>query len=404
MKSKKKKHTIPFFRRQYTVSAEQPQKLFKQLKDQHVNATDIQETKAEIRLCVSILNCRALVRLCKENGYAIKRVEDGDGVAAVRRIKHRPALLISLFLVLLAIIYLKDIVLRFDIINEDEKIRSDIMNVLTEEGVTVGSYIPEIRLVEVERALKQRIDGISWAGITRKGNTLIIDVVENIPAVKGSFSRFPTNLVAKENATVEKIMLLDGQVKTVIGSGVCKGDIIISGTVENKKSTWKDGKENVETNIRYTRSMGTVEGTFERTVTFEQPLDDVVKKETGNVYTQSYFQLFSADIPLFFKQKIGNYYTDEKLSRAHIGDVTLPFGIKKLTFKEYDYKPVRYTQQKAAELAKRKCERYERNFLSEYKIKNKDVKTVCGEKSVKIEVTYKLYGNICEESAFFIAK
>ena len=79
-------------------------------------------------------------------------------------------------------------------------------------------------------------------------------------------------------------------------------------------------------------------------------------------------------------------------------------AVKKLTFKEYDYKPVRYTQQEAAELAKSKCERYERNFLSEYKIKNKDVKTVCGEKSVKIEVTYKLYGNICEESAFFIAK
>lgn len=404
MKSAKTKQSITFFRRQYTISTEQPERLFKQLKDQHINPTDIQETNNEINLSVSILNCKAIVRLCKENSYSIVRVKDGDAIKALRRFKHRPALLISLCLVLLAIIYLKDIVLRFDIINENESIRSDIMNVLTEEGVTAGSYIPEIRLVEVERALKQRVDGISWAGITRKGNTLIIDVIENIPAVKGSFSRFPTNLVAKENATVEKIMLLDGQVKTIIGSGVCKGDIIISGTVENKRSTWKDGKETIETNVRYTRSMGTVEGTFERTVTFEQPLDDVVKKVTGNVYSQSYFQLFSADIPLFFKQRVGNYYTEEKLSSAHIGDVTLPFGIKTLTFKEYDYKPVRYTQQEAAERAKSKCERYERNFLSEYKIKNKDVKTVCNEKSVKIEVTYKLYGNICEESAFFIAK
>ena len=401
---KKQKQTIPFFRRRYTIEGAVPERLYKQLREKRLFTSGVKQSGDVITLDISILNAKALERMCKENGYSITRVTDGDAVKALRRIKHRPALLITLCLVLLAIIYLKDIVLRFDIMNDDEKIRSDIMNVLTEEGITVGSYIPEIKLVEVERALKQRVEGISWAGITRKGNTLIIDVVENIPAVQGSYSRFPTNLVAKENATVEKIMLLDGQVKTVIGSGVRKGDIIISGTVENKKSTWKDGKENVETSIRYTRSMGTVEGTFERTLSFEQPYDDVIKKETGNVYSQRYFQLFSADIPLFFKQRIGNYYTEQKLSSASIAGKTLPFGIRTLTFKEYDYKPVRYSKEQAAELAKDKSARYERNFLTGYKIKSKDIKTICGEKSVKIEVTYKLYGNICEESAFFIAK
>ena len=404
MRIHKSIQTIPFFKRQYVVSDQSSIRFFKQLKEKRINATDMRRSGDELLLCVSIFDCKALERLCEENGYSIRKYKDGDAIRAAGRIKHRPALIIGLCLVLLAIVYLKDIVLRFDIINEDEKIRSDIINVLTEEGVTVGSYIPKIKLVQAERALKQRVEGISWAGITRKGNTLIIDVIENIPAAKNSFSRFPTNLVAKENATVEKIMLLDGQVRTVIGSGVRKGDIIISGTVENKKSTWKDGKEIIETNTRYTRSMGTVEGTFERTVSFEQPFDDVVKKETGNVYTQNYFQLFSADIPLFFKQRTGNYYTEEKLTSAHIGSITLPFGLRTLTFKEYDYRPIRYSQKQAADLAKSNCERYERNFLSGYKIKNKQVKTVCTDNSVKIEVKYKLYGNICEESAFFIAK
>lgn len=404
MKKRKSDPPTPFFKRAYKVTGGSYSKLYKLLKQSRINAGDMQEKGGELHLTVPFYNSRYLVRLCRQNGYEIKKESDGEFVRTAKWVLHRPALIIGLLLVLLAILYLKNIVLRFDIIGDDEKIKTDIMNVLTEQGVTVGSYIPDIELVEVERALKQRVEGISWAGITRKGNSLIIDYVQNIPAPQSSFSRFPTNLVAKENATVEKVMLLDGQLKTVVGSGVCKGDIIISGTVETKKSSWKDGKETVETSTRYTRSMGVVEGTFERTVVFEQKLDDVVKKETGNVYTQRYFKLFSADIPLFFKAKVGSYYTDESTSDATIAGRKLPFGIKTFTFREYDYKPVRYTPEQAQELAQQKCEKYEINFLKDYEIKDKKVTTSSDEKSVKVQVTYTLYGNICEEAAFFIEK
>lgn len=404
MKKRKEKADVQFFRNAYTITCDEYVKLYKQLKLSRINAADMQQTGQQLHLTVPFFNAAYLVRLCRKNGYKIEKKSDGEFVKAAKWLLHRPALIISAFVVLLIILYLKNIVLRFDIISDDEKTRSDIMDVLAQENVTVGSYIPDIELVEIERALKQRVEGISWAGITRKGNSMIIDVVENIPAPTGSFSRFPTNLIAKENAVVEKVMLLDGQLKTVVGSGVRKGDVIISGTVETRKSSWTDGKESVETSIRYTRSMGVIEGSFERTVVFEQKLDDIVKKETGNIYTQRYLQLFSANIPMFFKAKVGNYYTDESVSTAAIAGRRLPVGIKTLTFREYDYKPVKYTQQQAVELANEKCKNYEINFLKDYQIKNKTVTTSTNEDSVKLQVTYTLYGNICEEAAFFIEK
>ena len=58
----------------------------------------------------------------------------------------------------------------------------------------------------------------------------------------------------------------------------------------------------------------------------------------------------------------------------------------------------------AIEKANEKRVKYEKNFLSEYKIKDKKESVKSTEKGVKLEVTYTLYGNICEEAAFFIKK
>lgn len=404
MKKKSTKEPVTFFRCKYKIVGCNYQKLYKQLKDNKIHAEKMYEKNSELFVDIPFYNKKRLESICKENGCEAVNIQNGEIIKAITWAIHRPVLFISLFLMLFILLYLKNIVIRFDIKNKNEKIRSDIMNVLTEEGVTAGSYIPDIVLVDVERALKQRVEGISWAGITRKGNSLIIDVIENIPAEKSSYSRFPSNLVAKENATVEKVLLLDGQLKTVIGSGVRKGDIIISGTVETSKSKWTDGKENIEKTIRYTRSMGTIEGTFDRTIVFEQSYDDVIKQETGRKFTQNYLQLFNADIPLFFKSKIGSYYTNEKTSSASIAGKKLPFGIKTLTLTEYDRKPVKYNKQQAEEKVLEKCGKYEKNFLSEFKVKNKETKLEYNEKGVKLEVTYTLYGNICEEAAFFIKK
>ena len=401
---KNRKAALPFFRIGYIVKGGSAAKLYRLIGETRLNAADMCEKQDGVRLTIPMYNKRCFLRLCRQNGFEAEKTGEGDMVRAVRRIVKRPALIISLLLVFAVLIYLKDIVMRFDIMTDDDKLRTEIMNVLKEEGVCAGSYIPDIDLVVVERALKQRVAGISWAGITRKGNSLIIDIVENIPAEKGSYSRFPSNLVAKENAVVDKVLLLDGQLKTVVGSGVRKGDIIVSGIVERTKTTWKDGKQNVESFVRYTNAIGTVEGTFERTVVFEQALDDVVKKETGNVYKQRYLHLFSADIPLFFKAKTGDYYSDNELSSAKLAGRTLPFGIRTLTLREYDRKPVHYSLQQAQQLAEQKCRKYEQNFLEEYKIKDKKVSVKSDEKCVRIEVTYKLYGNICEQAAFFIKK
>ena len=404
MSRKKADGVIPFFKVSYRISGDDPQKLYKLLKAKKLRAQGICERGNGVYLRLPFYDAKRFVKACGQIGLEFEKIREGDAVRAAKRLLHRPGLIIGLLMIMLTVIYLKNIVMRFDIINDDEKIRSDIMNVLDEQGVKVGSYIPDIDLVVVERALKQKVEGISWAGITRKGNSLIIDVVENIPAEKGSQSRLPSDLVASENAVIDKVLVKDGQLVKTVGSGVCKGDVIVSGKVENKKTKWVDGKENVETTVRYTRSMGTVEGSFERTVVFEQKFDDIQKVSTGEVVKQRYLHLFSADIPLFFSDTIGNYTSHSRLSDISLAGVEIPVGIRTLTLEGYDYKPVRYTPEQAEKLALGKSEKYSVNFLGDYEIKDSRITKTVTEDSVRIRVDYKLYGNICQEAAFFIKK
>ena len=404
MKKRVKKERLHFFRVSYEVECESAQRLYKLLKEEKIPASNVREKDGKVKLEVPFYTARNFERLCADIGYQADRLAQGDMVTAAKRLLHRPGLIIGLLLIAAILIYLKNIVMRFDIISQDEKIRKDIMNVLKQENITVGTYIPDIDLVVVERALKQRVEGISWAGITRKGNSLIIDVVENIPAVKSSQSRLPSNLVATENAVINKVRVVDGQLCKAVGSGVCKGEVIVSGIVEKKKTKWTDGRENVETSVRYARSSGVVEGTFERKVVFEQKLNDIVKRKTGDVYEQKYLHLYSADIPLFFKEKSGNYYCSQELDSLSLAGRKLPVGIKTLKLEEYDFKPIRYTEDEAYRLALKKCDKYEVNFLGQYEIKKKTVRRSTAKGTVRAEVTYTLYGNICEEAAFFIKK
>lgn len=88
-----------------------------------------------------------------------------------------------------------------------------------------------------------------------------------------------------------------------MGSGVTKGNIVVGGEIITSKSSWIDGKENIETKTSYARSKGKILGTFERTVTFTQPFEDKAEKTTGKRDTKR-FSLCLTLISLFFSQSL----------------------------------------------------------------------------------------------------
>lgn len=388
----------------YIITGDSFSRFYRRIGNDDIPVRNMCEKDGKVSLRLSAEYCKALESLCNELGLEYTTIRQRGAVRIFKKLLSRPGMIAGVLVVLCAGFYLSNIAVRFDILSDDENIKKGVMNVLKAEGIEAGCYIPNIDLVVTERALKQNVEGISWAGITRKGNTLIIDVIETEGGEKREANRYPSNLVACEDGVIESVSVYDGQLLVPVGSGVTKGDIVISGEIITSKSSWIDGKENIETKTSYARSKGSVIGTFERTVTFEQPFSDSIETDTGKTDTKRYFSFYDADIPLFLSKPDGFWRSEQSYCPLELFGFELPFGIKSLSLTEYDFEKHNYSEAEALDIVHDKAYHYERNFLSGYEIKYRQAEDTVTDTGVKTTVTYTLKGEMCKEVEFFIRK
>ena len=73
-----------------------------------------------------------------------------------------------------------NMILRIRIENDSERVKADILSVLQENGLHIGSFKGSFNFLKLERELKGKVEGISWAGISVQGSTIVIDTIDNI--------------------------------------------------------------------------------------------------------------------------------------------------------------------------------------------------------------------------------
>ena len=388
----------------YFITGDSFTKFYRRVMSDKLPVRKMCEKGEKLSLRIPAEHCKALEKLCGELGLDCTPAKRHGSFVLAKRFFGRGGLVIGTAAVMLSCVYLSNVVVRFDILSDDESIRKGVMSVLKAEGIETGTYIPSIDLIVTERALKQKVEGISWAGITRKGNTLIIDVIETEGDAKRESNRYPSNLVACENGVIEKVEVFDGQLKIPVGSGVTKGDIVVGGEIVTSKSSWVDGKENIETKTSYARSKGRILGTFERTVTFTQPFEDTAETMTGKNDTKRFFTVFDADIPLFISKPEGYWKNQQSYTPLSLFGLEMPFGITTCDLEEYKFSQTTLTEQQALDAVHHKAFLYEENFLSDYEIKGRQAEDKVTENGVSTTVTYTLYGELCREVEFFIKK
>ena len=389
---------------EYIVSGGSFTRLMMRLSSEQLPFTELCENGEDLHICVPLGQCRRFLRICKEVGLKVKLIRRRGAVRLLEFIKHRTGLVAGCIITGLLMIYYSNVILKITIDTDDPFICKKVMAVLEEDGVVPGAYLPDIDLVLEERAIKSSMDEISWAGISRMGSGIAVDVIENITAPKGMTKGLPCHLTACEDGIIEEIQVLDGQLMAGIGSGVTKGDIVVSGKMVSTTSEWDKEGEVVTENVRYVRSIGKIRGSFTRTEVFTQPLDCEVKAYTGRHEKLRYLCFFSANIPLFTKIPEGSFDAREERYFPAVGEFMLPIGTKALNLREYDIRSQVIEKDEAQQRLEEAEKRYEENFLTGYEIRGKSQDISFSEDKAILTVTYDLYGDLCEEQDFFIPR
>ncbi|MEE5993537.1 MAG: sporulation protein YqfD [Oscillospiraceae bacterium] len=313
-------------------------------------------------------------------------------IGKIKNYRFHFGIIIGLILGICLIFYQSNVVNTIEIQGNQQVAESVILSLLDEEGVKRGTWISEIDMLHCERMLRAKIPELAWAGIRHTGNRLVVEVTERTPKPKMQNKRIPCNIVSRYDAQVTNVRVYSGHLQCLIGDGVAKGQMLVSGMFQdaNGLTSWH-------------HAIASITGIYTQNTELSEPFEMVQTLPTGRTFTQKWFQIFGLSIPLTFgEHDFTEYQTSENQTNFSFFSKTLPCGILKRTITETATSQIIRTEEEILEELERDRIRYENNFLSHVKILKSDIQYDKQKEKIICRLSYQVEGEIGKESDFFV--
>ena len=324
--------------------------------------------------------------LAEKNGAQISISKTGGGIFTIRRYKYRYGIIAGIVLAAAMVFYLSNIVMAVEVYGNDTLTDKQVQSVLDDNGIRIGAFIPGIDLRDVERRVVSSMDKVAWIGIRSFGCIIQAEISEIEDPPEMVPTSVPCNVISARDAQIVEIRnVRAGMLVPMLGDGVQKGDILISGTVE-------DGKGGVY----LAHAIGEIIGRYDEKVTFDQPFRDEFSHFTDKI-TRKYLEFFGLKIPLFIgRNNFEQYEYDEDMTYLQLLNIKLPIGIMRSEYRLYETESIEYSPEKAKQLLEEKIRMYEINFFEgeDITVINKEIQISENENGVTAMVKYTLESDI----------
>ncbi|MFD0715088.1 sporulation protein YqfD [Paenibacillus sp. GCM10027626] len=231
---------------------------------------------------------------------------------------------VGLILFFIGMYVLSSLVWTVEVTGVESISEEQVLKAAHEEGLYPFQW--SFRLADTDmlsKKLSQKIPGVAWVGVEKKGTKVSIKVVESTkPEDKPLLS--PRHLVATTDAVVTDIMAETGRPLVKRNARVKKGDILISGIL---------GDEN---NTMYVIAQGEVKGLVWHEYNIASPLERIEKGYTGEMTTRWYAVIGGRAVRVsgFGAINYDKYETERDMQLATWRTGTLPFGKMKEVIRE----------------------------------------------------------------------
>lgn len=152
---------------------------------------------------------------------------------------------------------------------------TEILRALERCGVGFGTFGYDVNSATLRNLMLLEVPRLSYFAINVRGCRAYIQVRERVDAPPLMSQRQQGNTVAAKDALVTDILPWDGEKQVLPGTMVKKGQLLISGVVENDFA-----------GVRYVRGMGKVYGRTWYTLQCRVPLTKAEKVYTGEEKTE----------------------------------------------------------------------------------------------------------------------
>lgn len=266
----------------------------------------------------------------------------------ILRARHRYGVFLALFIAV--VIYVFSFGRVWDVRVSGNVKLSDfaVEEALSESGLSVGSRWKKVDKNVVENELLKSNPGIAWISVNRRGAVAYVEVIESENLGRQEDAGYPfSNIVADRDGVIEEITVESGSAVVKAGDVVRKGDILISGVIEN------------ENGVTFCRAQGSVRAKNVATVTAEAMGETTAKTPKSKRLTEYRIVIFDFSINIFKNYRnCGNSCDIIKENRkiALFSKYRLPIRIEKVHAVTYEETSYTRSPEEMASYAKRELD------------------------------------------------
>lgn len=367
------------------VSAE-PEDFLNKIRQSTAQSMDLRYKSGRIIGDVYRSDFNEIKRISEENGVQLSITQKRGSIFTVKKYRFRAGIFAGLALAAAMIFYFSNIVMSIEIFGSETLTDKQVTDILKDSGIKIGAFIPNIDFRTAEREIVSAVDSIAWIGIRSSGCTVQAEIGEMTHPPEMVPTSSPCNIISSKDAQIVDVQnVYMGMLIPMLHDGVKKGDILISGTVDNGKG-----------GAFFVHSMGEIIGRYDEKIFFSQPRSEENIRYTDKI-TRKYLRFFGLDIPLYVgKNDFEEYEYDESVNYLNIFNIQIPVGIKRAEYRLYETELTEYAPEKVQELLEDKIKHYEKNFYEgeDVIILGKEVQFTETEEGMTAAVKYTLEGNI----------
>ena len=295
-----------------------------------INLWNARPSKKGISGCMSASDYRKIRPVAKKSRLRLRVTKKRGLPFIIAKYRHRKGLFAGAAAGTALIIFLSCFVWTIEINGCETVSEARLISVLSENGLSRGSLRQGLDVSKIKRETLLRVDELGWMSINLSGGRAVVEVREKAKKPEINTHAKPCNIKASSDGVITDCKVRNGTLTVTKGSGVLKGEMLVSGVVGSEQNT-----------VRYICADADIFADVSSKKELYFPKSFNYNSLEENKAERSRLFLFNFSLPCNMAyQSFGSaVYTDSTQSLV-LNGVKLPLGLKTETAREVSEKTV----------------------------------------------------------------
>lgn len=274
--------------------------------------------KRKIICKITVKDFLKLPRILRKSGIRVHILKKRGFPFFIKKYNKRLGIFTGIIIFFLTLQILSSYVWIIDVVGNKQVSEGEILSACNSLGIKEGVRKSKIKAKPQAQELLLKSDKLAWSSLNLEGCKLTVNVTEVTKAQEEGSKA--TNLKAECDGIIARIDVKSGNCLVKVGEVVAKGDVLVSGIIENENGT------------KFVHSIGEIEAITETEIELEQKLNFEVSLPTGKRKTKRVLQIFTLKIPLYLGGVVGEYKTETDLWQLKVFSQKLPLKVHSKSF------------------------------------------------------------------------